>query len=132
MGIGHPNELSGVISANFGREEVWQFACHTNSDFFYGNNPDDVTSLSINYGTSIVSEFYRKAVTAGPAYVFGKDYNKSHQETESFATLWLIMNLQLILTSIKEIGIGIDVFTNINFEKTVSGVSLVLVLEGNK
>ncbi|MCF8239774.1 MAG: hypothetical protein K9J16_00200 [Melioribacteraceae bacterium] len=132
LGAGSPYELSSVISLNYGRENIIQVVYHSNVDFALSGRPNGVSSIAINYGVSRVTDLLRLAISIGPGYVFGKDNSAANHKNITFNTIGLISNLQMIFSPFKELGIGLDLFLNLNNKQAVSGISLTFVLEGNK
>ncbi|MDP2301673.1 MAG: hypothetical protein Q8N03_04520 [Ignavibacteria bacterium] len=123
FGVGSKYDFASVLSANFGREDFLQFALHANSDFFSVG----VSSISVCYGKSIVGDLSRVAFSVGPSLVSDND-----NSVVRFRTFGVLGSLQLIYTPVKELGLGLDLFYNLNFKQNIAGVSLTYVFEGNK
>ncbi|HET6569435.1 MAG TPA: hypothetical protein VFG50_15815 [Rhodothermales bacterium] len=126
LGAGSPYGFCSLISANFGRERILQASLHGNSGLLGG---DSVGAFSIAIGRSRVNRWARIAATAGPALVFGTNYSSTRSH---YTTLGVLANLQGSLTPIKELGVGLDLYANLNLEKSAVGAGITIVLEGNK
>lgn len=132
FGTGSPYELSFSSTVNFGRKSIFQIALHGIDDFHLnGGMPIDGSgSVSISYGISGVNDFGRIAMFLGPGYSWGEDYKSPNKS--KYKTIGLVTSLQLIVSPFKEIGLGFDMFANINPKQSSAGVSLIFVIEGNK
>jgi hypothetical protein len=123
-------DLSYVYSANIGRRRVWQLVVQGGSDIFRG---EALHAAGISYGRSAVDRWSRVAVTGGPAVVRGRGrYDAEAGERERFVTGGLVMNVQVIFTPVRELGVGLDLHGCLNPRVSEAGVRVILVLEGNK
>jgi hypothetical protein len=107
-------DLTGSITANFGRERVLQVGVH---------GVDNVGSIDLGFGRSWASRWWRTAVFVGPAVVVRKNQLYTGGGTVS---------TQVILTPVKEMGLGLDFFMNVNPRDSFIGMSATFTLEGNK
>ena len=134
MGVGGDSnfELSGLITANFGRDRFWEANLYSAANFCFSNCPaaPGITALSMGRGYSIVDRIGRISFSVGPSIAHGK---KTYSETENFFwTAGLFTNSQFLFTPVKEIGIGIDMYANMNPKLSTFGSALVIVIEGHK
>ncbi len=132
FGIASPYGLSFSSSANFGRNNIIQIALHASDDFkLSGGLPIDGSgAVSVSYGLSTVNDLGRIAFFLGPSYAWGQYYNS---ETNSkYKTIGIVSNLQLVLTPIKELGLGLEMYANLNPKEITAGISIIFVIEGNK
>lgn len=133
IGRGVPYDFSGVVSANFGRVRFWQVAYNGTGDLSLGGKVAGGGSVSFGRGHSFVDRIGRVAGSIGPGFVWGQYWHGSPTtELSSFKTIGLVASAQFVLTPIKEVGFGIDLYSNVNSIKTVGGIRLSIVLEGNK
>lgn len=133
FGVATPYELSFSSTINFGRNRVFQIGLHGSDDFHLNADRmpiDGSGSVSLSYGLSSVSDIARIAIFLGPAYSWGKYYSSPNEI--NYKTIGIVTSLQLIISPIKEIGLGLDIFSNINQKETKAGVSILFVIEGNK
>jgi hypothetical protein len=132
LGIASPYELSFSSSANFGRNNIFQIALHTSDNLkLSGGLPVDGSgAISLSYGLSSVNDLGRIAFFIGPAYSWGQYY---HSEVNSkYKTIAVVSNLQLVISPFKELGLGFEMFANLNPKEITAGISLIFVIEGNK
>ncbi len=135
VGPGIPLDMSGSLTANFGRTTFWQFALQNTSDINVLGNAEltNASSLSVSYGLSGVHRIGRIAVSGGTGITFGLDKRESApDEGRRFIAPALIGNIQLFITPIKEMGVGFDVFGNLNPQLSTLGIRMSLVIEGHK
>ncbi len=129
-----PYELGVSLTANYGREHFWQIALNGSDklNIFGINDNIELISLSISRGYSVSSRWSRLAWAAGPAIVILDQYNERKNRDEHLKDLGIVFNAQYYITPIKELGIGIELYGNLNGIQTVSGIRLIVALEGNK
>jgi hypothetical protein len=136
FGIGNdePIGLAVGFTANFGRTHFWQAGIEHSSELnIFGGESSHITSIHAGRGYSFVHRVGRIAFAAGPALNWGlDDSNTRLGEHSPFTSVGLVGNGQFILTPIKELGIGIELYSNINNVVTVTGLRLILTIEGNK
>jgi hypothetical protein len=127
-----PWSLSSSISANYGQQLFYQCAFHRVQNInIGGGEAKHVSALSLGLGGSKVHRFFRIAVSAGPSIAVG-NYSVEESNYQGFTAIGVLANIQLALTPIKELGIGIDGFININTAASFSGFTITFFLEGNK
>ena len=124
FGVGAPYDASLAITANFGRTRVLQVSIHSTFELLGGN---EVNALSVSAGRSWVGRVGRTGVFLGPALVSGLEIPGGR-----YVTGGVVGSAQVILTPIKEAGFGVDLFGSLSPKGAVGGLSLLLVLEGNK
>ena len=131
LGFG-PGSLSSYnATANLGRERAYQVGYHVGSDGIAGYT---VRVVNVGLGHSFVGRWGRLAGFVGPAVSWGfVEQSLSRSDgSRRFATFGGSANAQVIFTPIKEIGIGATFWGNLNSTRSVGGVGVVLVFEGNK
>jgi len=87
--------------------------------------------INISIGKRLQTEWFQLAFFAGPSYVFGKK-QISVNNTAKFNTIGLETDLQLLFRPANEIGIGIGLYGNINFEKSFVGININITLGNGK
>ena len=115
-------------TANLGQKRAYQVGYHVKSDAISGFT---VRSVNVGLGRSLVGRWGRLAGFAGPAVSWGFDLRRS-DGSGRFTTIGALANAQVIFTPVKEIGIGATFWGNLNSERSVGGLGVVLVFEGNK
>lgn len=118
FGTGFPSGYN--VTANLGRKRVFQVGHHLGSGFL-----TTVRAVNVGFGHSWVSRWSRVAGFAGPAVSWG--YGSS-----GFTTIGALANAQVIVTPVREIGIGVTIWGNLNAEQSVGGLGVMVVFEGNK
>lgn len=133
LGIDAPLDLSGSIIANFGRKHFWQFGLQVSEEFMLSGRGTNVTSFNIGRGISFVKNWGRFSIAGGPAVIWGLDRYDSDLDTrKSYISGGLLLNSQFIVTPIKELGVGFELYCNVNPVIIVGGIRAIFVLEGNK
>ena len=125
-----PLDIGIGFTANFGRKHIWQAGLQSSSEFTLSGSDINVNAVNIGRGYSLVNRVGRIAIAAGPAFVWGD--NRVDRKLDDFRSVGLVLNGQAILTPVKEIGIGIELFSNLNPELSVAGFRVILAIEGNK
>mgnify|MGYP005620117425 CR=1 FL=1 len=103
------------------------------SIFSLGGENTGVNSTSLARGYSVSSRWTSLSLAAGPAFVEGLGWRDDQTlKREYFHTMGLVFNAQYIFSPIKEAGVGLEFYGNLNSEISVLGIRLIAVLEGNK
>lgn len=118
-------------TANLGRTRAYQVGYHVSSDAVAGYT---VRAVNASVGHSWVGRWSRVAGFVGPALSWGYDVHSATpgDGNARFTTVGAVANAQIIFTPVKELGIGTTFWGNLNSERSVGGVGVVLVFEGNK
>jgi hypothetical protein len=127
-------DYSVSLTANFGRTEIFQFA-YRNSDHLniFGNQiffSSGISVVSLSYGLSSVSDIGRIAGFIGSGYMWDNDISKNN--SYFIKHLGLVSNIQFIISPFKELGIGLDIYWNLYGIKSIAGLCLSIIIEGNK
>ena len=129
VGTAGPRGVAGAVTANFGRERIWQVGLHATESGIFAPAVPTSNALHLGYGFSGVDRYSRVALTLGPAVVWGV----SDPETDArYVTAGVVANAQFIVTPLREFGVGVDVFMNLNPEVPALGAALTFAFEGNK
>ncbi len=98
-------------------------------------------AINIGVGDVIIGEYYFASFMVGPAYVWGTKkevttnlnvFNDYIEEEAGFSTVGLVFNTQLIFTFIKEMGIGVELYGNINSVRSIAEIKLTFHLNNGK
>jgi len=91
----------------------------------------DFNSIDISIGKRFQSEWWQSNIFVGPSYVFGgKDISTSNRE--KYSTIGLQTDIQLLFRLADEIGIGVGLWGNANFEKSRAGININITLGNGK
>jgi hypothetical protein len=96
-----------------------------------GNDGYLYNSFDISIGKRFQSEWFQVAFFAGPSYVFGKK-QISPDNDEKFYTIGLETDVQLLFRPANEVGVGIGLYGNINFERSFVGININITLGNGK
>ena len=136
FGLDAPLDLGAGLTANFGRTHIWQVSLQTSQEFMLSGTGTNVTWLGVGRGYSAVGRWGRLAIAGGPAVVWGKDWYRRErpegQEREHYVTGGLTLSGQAIFTPVREVGVGLELFGNVNPVISAVGVRAMFVFEGNK
>jgi hypothetical protein len=129
LGLGYPSDLSKVATVNLGRKRAFQVGYHVGS-----GSSHSVRVVNVGLGHSLVGRWSRIAGFVGPAvsWGFAGPGASGSDGSGHFTTIGASANAQVIFTPVKEIGIGATLWGNLNSERNVGGLGMVLVFEGNK
>jgi len=81
-------------------------------------------------GQRFQSEWFQAAFFAGPAYVFGE--KRVIFEYQKYSTAGLQTDIQLLFRIANEIGIGVGLYGNLNFEQSYAGINLNITMGNGK
>ena len=96
-----------------------------------GNNKILFRSLNFSYGKRLQSKWLQASFFVGPSFVFGEKLINV-TTNEKFRTAGLQMDAQLLFRIISEVGIGMGLFTNLNFERNFAGFDINLTFGKGK
>jgi hypothetical protein len=96
----------------------------------YDNTGHYYKSVDICLGQRFQSEWFQSAFFAGPAYVFGK--KRVNDEIINYGTAGLQTDIQLLFRAANEIGLGIGLYANFNFEQSFAGINLNISFSNGK
>ena len=131
-GPSSPLDVSGVVSANVATTPAVQLALNSNERlFFFGDEPPAVRAVSVSLGWTRAGRWTRVAAFVGPAFVWGRP-SIDEERRELYYTGGLTANLQGFFTPIMALGIGLDLYVNVNPQMSAAGLRVVMVLEGDK
>ena len=100
-----------------------------NEDFF--SPKYKFRSIDISFGKRFISEWWQTSFFAGPSYVFG-DNSTSNGNKEIYESIGLQTDIQLLFRLADEIGIGVGLWGNVNFEKSLVGINVNITLGNGK
>ncbi len=136
--------VGGLINKNVSLNFNYIFSSHNNFykvGYFirggFSQNPsigDDgylYNSFDISIGKRLQTEWFQVAFFAGPSYVFGKK-QISEDNDEKFNTIGLETDVQLLFRLANEVGIGIGLYGNLNFEKSFVGININITIGNGK
>lgn len=97
--------------------------------FFGGFGDDGYTfnTIDVSIGKRFQSEWFQLNAFTGPSFVLGKK-RAAVINYEKYYTAGLQTEVQLLFRPANEIGFGIGLFNNLNFEKTYTGINLTITL----
>jgi hypothetical protein len=127
IGTARKDILNGLAGANFSanynsviqKSNCYQVGLNTT---FFSAYPN-LTAYHVGLGKRYANRFLLLAAFFGPAYITGKA-----REKDRFHTIGISSNVHLILKPLKDLGLGIEFYTNLSFIQSTSGVRLVVHL----
>lgn len=96
-----------------------------------GNDGYLFNTIDISFGKRLQSEWFQAAFFVGPSYLFGKK-ELSEDNYENYNTVGLQSDWQLLFRIADEVGIGVGLYGNLNFEKNYAGLNVNLTLGNGK
>ncbi len=91
----------------------------------------DFNSIDFSIGKRFESEWWQAAFFAGPSFLFGEKKVPSG-DRERYNTIGVQTDIQLLLRLADEIGIGVGLWGNANFEKGRAGINVNITLGNGK
>ncbi len=88
-------------------------------------------SMDISIGKRLQTEWFQISLFSGPSYVFGKKRATSGDH-EKYNTIGLETDAQLLFRAANEVGIGLGLYSNLNFERSYAGINISLTLGNGK
>ena len=131
----HPYDVSGFLSLNYGRERFAQLLVNGTSHFCISSSCAGVAVIGLGGGRSWVDRSARAAVSGGLAAGShtARAGGPSHPSAGAYA------NVQLAVTPVKEVGVGLDLFAQtygtdglLGRPRVAYGLRVLFVIEGNK
>jgi hypothetical protein len=89
-------------------------------------------SIDISIGKRIQSEWFQASLFAGPAFVFGKNDIALPGEYEKFNTLGFETDMHLLFRPANEVGFGIGLYSNLNFQRSYAGINISITIGNGK
>ena len=80
-------------------------------------------SVDISIGDRWQSEWFQSSFFVGPAFVFGEKKNVVG-DRKNYNTIGVETELQLLFRLANEVGIGLGLYGNLNFQKNFSGFNI--------
>lgn len=103
---------------------------------FNGNIFDQtpyLNCINLNVGYRLFDRFYLLCGSIGPGLMWGHKLPGTNEtEGDSFSTIGLSSNIQLIVKPLKDFGIGIELFSNINNINNNVGFRVAIHLSSGK
>ncbi len=87
----------------------------------------ELNSIGVSIGKRFQNEWWHAAIFAGPSYVFGEN-----KVREKYDTIGLQTDIQLLFRFANEIGIGVGLWGNANFEKSRAGINVNITIDNGK
>ena len=88
-------------------------------------------TIDISIGKRFQSEWFQAAFFVGPSYLFGKK-ELSEDNFENYNTVGLESDIQLLFRLADEVGVGVGLYGNLNFEKSYAGMNINITLGNGK
>lgn len=88
-------------------------------------------TIDISIGKRFQSEWFQASVFAGPSYIYGEK-RISQGNNENYNTVGLESDVQLLFRLADEVGVGVGLYGNLNFEKIYAGLNVNLTLGNGK
>ncbi len=87
-------------------------------------------SIDASIGKRLQSEWFQTTFFIGPSYIFGK--KKMNNLVNNFTAIGVQSDIQLLFRIANEIGLGLDLFANLNFERSFAGFDVNITLGNGK
>jgi hypothetical protein len=127
LGFGGAVDLKNSRFLNLGLSYHWKAKTLTyNAGINYSSrllSGPEINNFHAGIGKSIIKRLYVAGITAGPGVTWGKEFNTS---------ISLNSNAQVIFTPIKNLGVGVELFSNLNKMNNLFGLRIVIHLNDNK
>lgn len=128
VGPGTPGGFAGALTVTLGRTHGPQAGAQAESVFCLGDRCAETTAFHVGYAASDVGRWHRVAVGGGPALVLARDVPGADLRT----AVGVAANVQTMVTPVRELGLGLQVFGILSPVRPAAGVLLIVAFEGNK
>lgn len=127
-GVSTEHDLSLLLSYTFGYEKFYQVAFNDSQNFslFGDSDKQSLKSLSFAYGTRVKYEWFYATAFAGIALVRHRNYNHKLFQPGIY------LNSQAMFRLANEVGLGVNVYTVLTFNKSVVGLRFCISLGNGK
>lgn len=89
--------------------------------------------INLNIGYRLFDRYYLVSGFVGPGFMWGhKRPDPNETEGHSYSAIGLSSNIQLIIKPLKDLGIGIELFSNINNTNSNVGFRIVFHMSSGK
>lgn len=126
LGIGAVSDFNNYRGINFGLSYHWKtksLTYKTGISHSAKLSGMAINDLNFGLGKSIVHRFYVFCLAAGPGIVWGKEFNSS---------ISLVGQFEIVFTPIKNLGFGVELFSNINNANNLFGSRIIIHLNDKK
>jgi hypothetical protein len=96
----------------------------------FGSLEREFNTFDISIGRRTISDWVFAAFFIGPCFIYG-DKLVDH-DIKNFNTIGLQVDAQLLFRLANEIGIGLGLFGNLNFERAYAGIGLNVTIGNGK
>lgn len=96
-----------------------------------GENGFRYNSVDVSIGKRFQSEWFQATIFSGPAFVFGEQ-RQEHGNNNHFNTVGIQSDLQLLFRLANEVGIGIGLYSNLNFKSSFWGFNINITIGNGK
>lgn len=125
------NDFSFYSNYSFGNSENFYKIGYFNRSSIFGGVSSKYgrvfNAIDFSIGRRFQSEWFGLNVWGGPAYLFGKR-NLDYKKDIYFNTVGLGLETKLLFRVADEIGIGVCLYSNLNFEKSYYGYNFTVTL----
>ena len=132
--IGYEGDLALNLSYNFSLAEKFFKVGYLLKCGMMGGLAEDGflhKSIDISIGDRWQSEWFQSSLFAGPAFIFGEKKN-STGDRENYNTIGVETELQFLFRMANEVGIGLGLYGNLNFQKSFFGFNINFTLGNGK
>ncbi len=92
-----------------------------------------LSAIYVGIGKRLYNRFYLLSGFISPAIMWGnKEENGDEFKSAPFTTVGLSVSVQCIFKPLKDLGLGFELYSNLNFVQSTSGVVLVINLSNGK
>src|SRR5690606_16496657 len=88
-------------------------------------------TIDISIGKRLLTEWFMACVFLGPSYVFGRERTPIGPY-DTFRTIGLESDIQLLFRPGNDIGIGVGLYSNLNFVNFYTGININITLGNGK
>jgi hypothetical protein len=138
LGLGTSSDkiFNSIQGFNFGVNYNWMPGRITYQAGFNStsklNSGDALAVLNAGVGKSLMNKTYLISLVAGPGLMWGKDFDEEINKENRFLTAGLSVNAQIIFKLIKNLGMGLELYTNLNPVQNASGIRISIQLNNDR
>jgi len=96
------------------------------------NYGSSLNVLNAGIGKSVMNKTFLLCFIAGPGLMFGRNIHEENLEEEKFMTVGLTSKFEMIFKVIKNFGIGLELYTNVNSVQNTTGALIAIHLNNDR
>ncbi|MEO8088629.1 MAG: hypothetical protein ABI763_17555 [Bacteroidota bacterium] len=136
FGISSDKVFNSIAGVNLGVDYHWLPKRITYQAGFTGTGKlfsgATLYVLNVGIGKTLITRPFLISLIAGPGLMWGKNFEVENIDGKRFVKAGLTINAEIILKPIKNLGIGCELYSNLNAVQNASGIRIIIHLNNEK